>query len=340
MNLYITGAAGWLGRQLIHNILNGDFNHPDLEFLKDEKIHIHALLLPHETLAELESHPNSTCTYNDMSSKKNCERFFEKANDGYLIHTAGIVHPKKVSDFQTINCEAALTVLNVAKQKGIKKAVVISSNSPLGNNENNEDLFTEESPYNPYMGYGKSKMNMEIEVAKLRSQNFPIVIIRPPWFYGPSGPLRQTLFFNMVQKGNFPLVGDGSNMRSMVYLDNLCQGILLALTKDKANNQTYWIADERPYSMNEIIDTIKEVLKSDFQKEVSKRQIKGPSFIGVVAELMDHFLQKIGVYHQKIHVLSEMNKTIACSIQKAKTELNYKPTIALREGLKKCIQTS
>ena len=33
---------------------------------------------------------------------------------------------------------------------------------------------------------------------------------------------------------------------------------------------------------------------------------------------IDWTLQKLGLYHQKFHVLSEMNKTIACSIDKAR----------------------
>jgi len=43
------------------------------------------------------------------------------------------------------------------------------------------------------------------------------------------------------------------------------------------------------------------------------------------------------MYHQKIHVLSEMNKTIACSIEKAKKELGYIPMVGLEEGMRRSI---
>jgi nucleoside-diphosphate-sugar epimerase len=36
--------------------------------------------------------------------------------------------------------------------------------------------------------------------------------------------------------------------------------------------------------------------------------------------------------------LSEMNKTIACSVDKAKRVLGYKPTIALEEGMRRSIR--
>ena len=56
-----------------------------------------------------------------------------------------------------------------------------------------------------------------------------------------------------------------------------------------------------------------------------------------VATLADATLQWLGLYNQKIHVLSEMNKTIACSITKAEKELGYQPKIALEEGMRRSL---
>jgi nucleoside-diphosphate-sugar epimerase len=46
-------------------------------------------------------------------------------------------------------------------------------------------------------------------------------------------------------------------------------------------------------------------------------------------------LQSIGLYHQKMHVLSEMNKTIACDVGKAERELGYDPKVDLAEGMRR-----
>ena len=62
-----------------------------------------------------------------------------------------------------------------------------------------------------------------------------------------------------------------------------------------------------------------------------------PGFASSVAYGIDAITQGLGVYLQKIHVLSEMNKTIACTIAKAERELGYDPKIALREGMKRSI---
>jgi nucleoside-diphosphate-sugar epimerase len=66
--------------------------------------------------------------------------------------------------------------------------------------------------------------------------------------------------------------------------------------------------------------------------------MKLPGFASEVALAMDFMLQSLGLYHQKIHVLSEMNKTIACSVARAENELGYQPTVELEEGMRRSLQ--
>ena len=44
------------------------------------------------------------------------------------------------------------------------------------------------------------------------------------------------------------------------------------------------------------------------------------------------------MYHQKIHVLCEMNKTIACTVAKAEAELGYAPPVVLEEGMRRSLK--
>jgi nucleoside-diphosphate-sugar epimerase len=90
--------------------------------------------------------------------------------------------------------------------------------------------------------------------------------------------------------------------------------------------------------MTEIIETVANLLSVDFNMKVSKRTIQLPWVIGQLAQFIDGFLQSLGFYHQKIHVLSEMNKTIACNIAKAKRELGYQPRVDLKEGMRRSIK--
>ena len=119
--------------------------------------------------------------------------------------------------------------------------------------------------------------------------------------------------------------------------ERLAQGLLLAAASEKANGQIYWMADARPYSMVEIIDTIEKLLE-EFGVNCSHRGMKLTSVASDIAFCVDKFLQAFGLYHQKIHVLSEMNKTIACTTAKAERELGYQPAPRLEDGMRKSIQ--
>jgi len=109
--------------------------------------------------------------------------------------------------------------------------------------------------------------------------------------------------------------------------------ILSSLIK-KSKGQIYWIADEKPYTMNEIIFTVSDVLENEYGFNCKINRLKLPFIVGEIFQLLDFLIQKTGLYNQKIHVASELNKNIGCSIQKAKDELGYKPMISLYDGIK------
>jgi nucleoside-diphosphate-sugar epimerase len=92
--------------------------------------------------------------------------------------------------------------------------------------------------------------------------------------------------------------------------------------------------------MNEIIETIELVMKRDFSINVEHKRMRLPGIASEVALVVDTAMQTAGLYHQKIHVLSEMNKTIACSIAKAEKDLGYDPKIALEEGMRRSMQSA
>lgn len=336
----VTGGLGWLGINLVKSLLFGLPSNPQLN-QPEHNLTIRCLILPDQEETPLqELSKQIEIIKGDLRKLADCQRFCENAQGAILFHVAGIIHPQRVSEFYDINVQGTKNLLHIAMEAGIRRVVVMSSNSPCGCNPHLDHLFDEESPYRPYMNYGRSKMLMELAVQEAQSSGkIETVIIRSPWFYGPNQPDRQTLFFTMIRDGKMPLVGSGNNLRSMAYVDNICQGMLLAAISDQAKGQTYWIADQNPYTMNEIIDTIERLLESEFKQTCVHKRIKLPSIISEIALLLDSLIQKFGFYHQKIHVLSEMNKTIACSISKAKRELGYEPQISLEEGMRRSLQS-
>ncbi len=334
----VTGAAGWLGLGLVQALVKGM---PEVAALKEPLpgLKVRALVLPGDDIAALRSMaPDAEIIRGDVTRPETLRPFFEGAEGAELYHCVGVIHPPKVSAFEQVNAQGAFNIWEAAKAGGVRRVVMMSSNSPCGCNPHPDHLFDEKSPYNPYMGYGRSKMLMEQGLWARAADGGPeTVVIRAPWFYGPFQPPRQTEFFVMIRDGKGPLVGSGINRRSMSYIDNLAQGMILAARTPAIAGRTYWIADRRPYTMIEILDTIERLLENDFNIPCRRRRLRLPSLAADVAMLADWGLQKAGLYHQKIHVLSEMNKTIACSVEKAVSELGYQPMVELEEGMRRSI---
>lgn len=340
-DILLTGVQGWLGRRLLRIILEKNHGNPILDAYITDHTRVRCLLLPGQDENALTAlSPRVSGVYGDVCNPLDCERFTEGAEGAVMIHIAGIIHPNKVSDFFSINRDGTKNILEASVRHGLKRAVIMSSNSPIGCNPFRDHVFDESSPFHPYMNYGKSKMEMEQIVQQFTKQGkIETSVIRAPWFYGPDQPDRQILFFTMIKEGKGPIVGDGENLRSMAYLDNLSQGLLLAAFQPQAAGEVYWIADEKPYTMNQIIDTIERLMETKFGLTVAHKRLKLPGLAADVAEVVDGMMQKFGMYNQKIHVLGEMNKTIACSVEKAKQHLGYKPLVSLEEGMRRSLQS-
>jgi nucleoside-diphosphate-sugar epimerase len=338
-DVLVTGAAGWLGLSLVKALARG-LEDPSPVGRPQAGVRVRALILPDQDGAALESISESVSVVRgDLRSPADCRRFCANTSKAVVFHTAGVIHPRRSSDFEPVNVGGTKNLLAAAIEARARRIVVVSSNSPCGFNPHPDHLFDEESPYKPYMGYGRSKMKMELAVkAEQEAGRIETVIVRPPWFYGPNQPPRQTLFFQMIRDGKAPIIGVGANLRSMAYVDNLCQGLILGAMVDEASGQTYWIADRRPYAMREIIDTVEQMLENEFDQKCAHRRLKIPAVACRVACVADAALQRAGLYHQKVHVLSEMDGTIACSVAKAQRELGYDPRVELEEGMRRSIR--
>jgi nucleoside-diphosphate-sugar epimerase len=246
----VTGVPGWLGSRLVESLLKGldDQNLPDLCGPSDRQVR--ALSLPGEDLSKLSPlGPQLSFVQGDLATGEGLDRLFQDAAGATVFHAAGVIHPSQGrKQFYQVNVEGTRRLLEAASKAGVRRFIHVSSNSPIGTNDRQTPvkMFDQNSPYNPYMHYGKSKKIGEDLVNSAGKHSaggqLETVIIRPPWFYGPGQPPRQTLFFTMIKNGKAPIVGSGENLRSMAYIDNICQGLMLCETSEQASGKTYWIA--------------------------------------------------------------------------------------------------
>ncbi len=324
----VTGAAGWLGTGLVTAFAG------DGEFARSGGVR--GLVRPGETTDHL---PDRVDVFRgDVTDPTSLDRLFDGLDDPVdLVHTVGVIHPSSMDEFDAVNHVGTRNVMDAALRAGVRRVVHVSSNSPFGTNGARNDRFGNDEPYHPYLGYGRSKMDGELAVLDAVEAGLNAVMVRPPWFYGPHQPARQTTFFTLVRTGRFPILGDGGQVRSMTYIDNLVQGVVRAELTPTDPGRAWWIADAEPYTVNEIVETVGDALRSE-GFEVKPNRFRLPSLAGTVAEKVDTAIQRSGRYVTQFHVLGEMNKTIAVDISAARDDLGYEPQVALADGMRTSIR--
>lgn len=335
--IIVTGADGWLGVGLITRLVEESKN-------KRSQFYANEIIAFVQTNSIIKKFNELGVKFikGDLRNEEDIAKLLKNSEGALVFNIAGIIHPNFLSqkDFIKVNHHAMTSFAKKSSEMGVKKFIAMSSNSPCGYSKNTSVKFNENSKYSPYMGYGNSKMEMEKSIISIsnRSKKTNFSIVRSPWFYGPHQPPRQTEFFSLIKNGSFPLIGGGKSMRSMGYIDNLIDGLILTAKYYDSNGEIFWISDKDPYSMKEVVMTIKRLLSIEFGFKVVNRQIYLPSITSDLARYFDYFTQKLGIYVQKLHVLSEMNQTIACDISKAKNLLGYNPKIKLEEGMRRSIK--
>lgn len=322
--MVITGAAGWLGQNLVRAVAPA-------------RSRVRCLVQsPAEGSLLAVVGSSVEPVVGDIRDPVAVDRLLEGAAGATVVHAAAVIHPvRRVRELHDVNVGGTQLVLDSARRHEIRRLVHISSNSPYGANTSPVERFTEESPQRPHLGYGGSKADAEALVAlAFERGDVDSVVLRPPWFYGPFQPDRQTRWMRAVRRGRFPLVGRGDNRRSMIYTGNLVHAVLRAEVVAGASGGQYWVADGEPLAMTEVIATVRAALEAEGLDPSGPALPRIPRLAGVLAETLDAGLQARGRYVQAIHVLGELKDTIACDISRARLELGYAPSTDLLSGMR------
>ncbi|REK69274.1 NAD-dependent epimerase/dehydratase family protein [Paenibacillus paeoniae] len=139
-----------------------------------------------------------------------------------VYHVAGIAHlnEKKVNSelYYTVNRDLTIDLATKSKDEGVLQFIFLSSMSVYGLETG---IINKNTIENPVSNYGKSKLQAENELIKLESDNFSVVILRPPMVYGRGCKGNYTKLSKISKK--LPIFPDSINKRSMIYIDNLSE---------------------------------------------------------------------------------------------------------------------
>lgn len=186
-------------------------------------------------------------------------KVFDYRSYDTIVHVAGIVHQPQCDDwelYKRVNTDMPIAIAKMAKEQGVKKYVFFSTMGVYGVDKKlYPNIVDENTPLCANSMYGKSKLMAEEGLTKLQSDVFNVVCVRPPSVYGKgcrgnyiSG------FSSIVEKlPIFPMAYQNVK-QSMLYIDNLCEFVRLAIEKNLKG--AYCPQDDRAVSAIEILNSI------------------------------------------------------------------------------------
>lgn len=147
-----------------------------------------------------------------------------------IFHVAAIVHVKESDKnlYQKVNCDLAYSIALKAKQEGVRQFIFLST---LAVFDARETVLTENSVIHPRTPYAKSKYAAERKLCELKSEDYKVAILRPPFVYGNGCKGNYVRLRKLALK--CPFFPNIKNMRSMIYIDNLSEFLCLCILNEE-----------------------------------------------------------------------------------------------------------
>lgn len=168
-----------------------------------------------------------------ITSKFNLWNDMEFARYDVIINVAGIAHikikPSMEALFYKVNRDLAINIAKKAKKEGVRQYIYLSSMNVYGDINKGIDINTNPKPEN---FYGNSKLQADILLQELNEIDFSTVSIRPPVVYG-KGCRGNFLLLEKIAKWS-PFFPEYKNIKSMIYIDNLCEFIKLIIDYEES----------------------------------------------------------------------------------------------------------
>lgn len=241
------------------------------------------------------------------------------------------VTPKSLYD--DVNVKGSENVCNACTELGIKKIIFTSSVAvygfaPVGTDESGEIHYFNDYGRTKYLAEGKYRDWLKSDASN------SAVLIRPTVIFGEQNRGNVYNLLRQIAGGKFPMVGKGTNRKSMNYVENVAAFIEYELSHDtEGGEHLYNYCDEPAYDMNHLVLDVYKALGKPKSKLVH-----WPYWLAFCGGLCFDLLAKI--LHKKLVISSIRVKKftqdtyfVGNNIKKT----DFKAPVALEEGLQRTI---
>lgn len=303
MNVLVTGATGFVGRRLVHGLLD--------KAIKVRILRQGPLPIPEGWTSETDIRDG------DLTRPASLTGIAEGIHT--VFHLAGEVREPRL--FDVVNRIGTENLLKVCQNEGVQRFLCLSSVGVMGA-VGRPGIVNEQSPANPRNAYEKSKYEGE-RVAFRYHQNgsLNITVLRPSIIYGEDKEPRSDHFLSLVRSvnaGHFMLLGE-KFVNSYIYVGDVAAAAIMLLDRPNSRGEIFIINE--PIPLREFIDEI--------TRNLNKRRVPAlPPLIGDICAEMLRLTGRFGsLYNKTSFSMDKLN------------QLGFKLPFGYRAGLQRTISS-
>ena len=316
MRVLVTGATGFIAAHLI----------PALQRRGDE---VHALVQPSSDAAPF--HDADVAVHaGDVRSVDTLRPAMRQVDA--VVHLAAAIGVRRpLSDYHAVNVTGTENVCRAALAADIERLVHVSSTSVYKQGLGVPvDESYELAP--PPDAYAVTKAAGDRLVQRLiADEQLPAAIVRTSTVYGPGDHLNFARIADRVRSGSAIVIGSGHNRVPFAYVDDVVDGLVLALEHEAAAGEIYNITDDCCPTQRELLGAVARELDAKSPRiRVPYGLLYGAGYLAERVAQAAHspraLITRFGV------VLYGADNIFA--IDKARRELGYEPRVSLGQGIR------
>ncbi|MBR4320889.1 NAD(P)-dependent oxidoreductase [Treponema sp.] len=264
MTVTIIGGSGFVGTRLVKRLLDGGYTvkiadkrksvtYPDLWVRCDVRNAPNETNDFPESITDAASAPGK---HDEAVKAMPMQSLLEVLKGSDVVINLSAEHRDDVTPrslYDDVNVQGNENVLAACTELGIHKVIFTSSVAvygfaPVGTDETGEINYFNDYGRTKFLAEGKYRDWLKKDSANCA------VIIRPTVIFGEQNRGNVYNLLRQIASGKFPMVGKGTNRKSMNYVENVAAFIEYELTHDtEPGEHLYNYCDEPAYDMNHLV---------------------------------------------------------------------------------------